>query len=334
MERKSNIELLRIVCMLMIILWHINIGFGGDKNLATFSLGNIINAVTVVGVNCFVLISGYFGIKFRLKALISLLLQCLFYSIVISVACHETIGSNIDFKMLFLPISSDVWWFMTVYVMLYLSAPLLNKALDGMSMKGTLFSLLSFLIINIWFGYCFKNDNNPSGHSYLQFVLMYLIGRMISFCRANVTCDFGRYSKFLFVNSGGAMLAFVILICINMFFIKSYRYNNPLVVLSSVAIFIVFFNMKIGSIRQVNLLASTVVAAYLIHEHPQIRPLLAEKVMIIHNSFPVYYEILLFLLIAFSFIVLGFFVEKIRRFLMNPLINSVFNRIENKRYKI
>lgn len=329
MERKSNIELLRIVCMLMIILWHINIGFGGDKDLITFSLGNIINAVTVLGVNCFVLISGYFGIKFRLKTLISLLLQCLFYSIVISVTCHDTIGSSIDFKMLFMPISSDVWWFMTVYVMLYLSSPLLNKALDGMSITETLCSLISFLIINIWFGYCFKNDNNPSGHSYLQFVLMYLIGRTISLCKSNATWNFCRYSKYLFANSGGATLTLIVTICINMFFIKSYRYNNPLVVLSSIAIFHVFLNMKTGSIRQVNLLSSTVVAAYLIHEHPQIRPLLAEKVMMIHNSFPVYYEILLFLLIAFSFIVLGFVVEKIRRFLMNPLINFVFNRIEN-----
>lgn len=204
--RQSNIELLRIVSMLMIILWHINIGFGGDKDLYVFSLGNQINAFTVVGVNCFVLISGFFGIKFKSKTLIGLLLQCLFYSLIISLFCHVLFGSHIDFKMAFLPISSNVWWFMTVYVMLYLSAPLLNRALDNMTFKELLNVLLSLVIINIWFGYCFKNDNNPSGHSYLQFVLMYAIGKIIAYCRKDIKIDLiPRLCKILLNNSGGGI---------------------------------------------------------------------------------------------------------------------------------
>ncbi len=203
MERKSNIELLRILCMLLIILWHINIGFGGDKDSATFSLGNMINAVTVIGVNCFVLISGYFGIRFKWKSIVSLLAQCLFYSIVISVCCHEIFGSPISIKESFLPVSSKVWWFMTVYVMLYLTAPLLNRALDTMGMKELLYSLLSLVVISIWFGYCFKNDNNPSGHSYLQFVLMYVIGRTISRLNQTETDGLAKYRKLLLSHCGG-----------------------------------------------------------------------------------------------------------------------------------
>lgn len=199
MERKSNIELLRIVCMLLIILWHINIGFGGDKELSTFSLGNILNSITVMGVNCFVLISGYFGIRFNWGKLVSLIFQCLFYSVTISFVCHKIFGESLDFKTLFLPISSNVWWFMTVYVMLYLSAPFLNKAWDNMNSREKILTLLSLVVINVWFGYCFKNDNNPSGHSYLQFVFMYIAGKAISCCKSkNISAH-----KILFRNSGG-----------------------------------------------------------------------------------------------------------------------------------
>ena len=328
MERKSNVELLRVVCMLMIVLWHINIGFGGDKEVATFSLGNVINAITVVGVNSFVLISGYFGIKFKWKNVMALVLQCLFYSIVISFACHETIGSNLDFKLALLPISSNVWWFMTVYVMLYLSAPLLNKALGMMSLREILYALLSLAIINVWFGYCFKNDNNPSGHSYLQFVFMYVVGRAISYFKSSEIA----HGNVLICNSGGAILTFFVTMFANMLFVKSYRYNNPIVVVSSISLFLAFLNLRMRSIRLINTFAATVVAAYLIHEHPLIRPLLAERVRMIHGTFSMPYELWMFLGIALFFIMLGFAVEKVRCALMKPLINIVFNCLKNKRY--
>lgn len=324
--RQSNIELLRIVSMLMIILWHINIGFGGDKDLYVFSLGNQINAFTVVGVNCFVLISGFFGIKFKSKTFINLLLQCLFYSFIISLFCHVLFGSHIDFKMTFLPISSNVWWFMTVYVMLYLSAPLLNKALDNMTFKELLNVLLSLVIINIWFGYCFKNDNNPSGHSYLQFVLMYAIGKFIAYCKKNTKIDLiPRLCKILLNNSGGAFLVFIILTFVNMFILKSYRYNNPIVICSTLCLFLTFLNLKIRNYLQINQISATVLVAYLIHEHPLIRPLLSETVKIIHQKNSTINELVIYLVIAISFLLLGFIVEKIRRIIMNPFTNYIFN---------
>lgn len=327
--RQSNIELLRIVSMLMIILWHINIGFGGNKDIDALSLGNQINAFTVVGVNCFVLISGFFGIKFKIKTFIDLLLQCLFYSIIISLFCHVLFGSHIDFKMVFFPISSNVWWFITVYVMLYLSAPLLNIALDNMTFKELLNILSSLVIINVWFGYCFKNNNNPSGHSYLQFVLMYSIGKTIAYFKKNKKNDLiPGLCKIILNNSGGAFLVFIILTFVNMFALKSYRYNNPIVICSTVYLFLFFLNLKIRNYQQINQLSATVLVAYLIHEHPLIRPLLSETVKIIHQKNTIINELGIYLVIAISFLLLAFIVEKIRRIFMNPFTNYIFNHFK------
>ena len=63
MNRKSGIELLRILCMFGIVYMHtfgsmLETVHGGNMALAVFE-----NALFNCGVSCFVLISGYFGIK-------------------------------------------------------------------------------------------------------------------------------------------------------------------------------------------------------------------------------------------------------------------------------
>ena len=61
--RQSNLELLRIVAMFFIVVghvfWH---GFHQEASLHV-----PVRSVVIIGVNLFVLISGYFGINLRFK---------------------------------------------------------------------------------------------------------------------------------------------------------------------------------------------------------------------------------------------------------------------------
>ncbi len=178
--RKSNIELLRILCMFMIILWHINIAVEQcEPYTHDFILKDAIYSITVIAVNCFVLISGYFGIHFKIKSIVILLLQCLFYSIILGCTINIIYNEPLKIMIMLMPVSSNTWWFVTTYFMLYLSAPLLNKAIENMNIKEFIFTSISFTLICVYCGYIFKNENNPSGHSYLQFVYIYIIGRAI-----------------------------------------------------------------------------------------------------------------------------------------------------------
>ena len=79
-------ELLRLVLMFFIVMHHclikcgvMNAGFDNGENLDL--LAAFLDPFFFVGVNCFVLISGYFGIEFKFKGLYKLFVQCAFYAL-------------------------------------------------------------------------------------------------------------------------------------------------------------------------------------------------------------------------------------------------------------
>ena len=75
--------------MLMVLAVHIDGASLGLPNLrgnisaldSRTACQLIVESLAIVGVNCFTLISGYFGIKLRLKSIVSYLFQCLFYAV-------------------------------------------------------------------------------------------------------------------------------------------------------------------------------------------------------------------------------------------------------------
>ena len=120
--RNSNIELLRIVSMLMVVVLHFNnnganTGIVNMPEVLTERLtwGFLVESLCLVAVNCFVLISGYFSIKLKVRSLLKFYLQCfiiglfsyLFYIVfVISLlfSCSHSLASLMDFcQLLALP---------------------------------------------------------------------------------------------------------------------------------------------------------------------------------------------------------------------------------------
>ena len=76
--RNSSIELLRIVCLVMIFWMH-----AADSGVANGISAWIDIAVAVIGnigVSCFILISGYYGIRLDVKKMMHLECMLLFYS--------------------------------------------------------------------------------------------------------------------------------------------------------------------------------------------------------------------------------------------------------------
>ena len=83
--RDSNIELLRIISMIMIVVHHYEM-FAGFTNSGNVSLNSYIEialySLGKLGVNIFVIISGYFLItsQFNTKKAVKLWMQIFFYS--------------------------------------------------------------------------------------------------------------------------------------------------------------------------------------------------------------------------------------------------------------
>ena len=116
--RDSNYELMRIISMFMIVVWHM-IVHGKIAQQSTGLLHNLIyllEAILVVHVNSYVLVTGYYQCKskFKLKKLISLNNQAWFYRIVILITLLVldvvSVGKVELLQSLF-PLDFSAYWF-------------------------------------------------------------------------------------------------------------------------------------------------------------------------------------------------------------------------------
>lgn len=131
--RNASFELLRIICMFMIVLYHLFIKLD-YSTVSTSALYSSILFPLHVAVICFVLISGYFGIRLSFKKITDFFIQVLFYNIVVysvcSVISNEFTVKN--FIISFLPLSHNQdLWFIRTYLYLMLLSPLINKYLSS-----------------------------------------------------------------------------------------------------------------------------------------------------------------------------------------------------------
>ena len=141
-QRKSNMELLRLVLMFFILMHHylmkgggLNAGFyeGEDLDL----MAAFWDPFFYVGVNCFVLISGFFGIDFKFKGFFKLFRQCVFYGLLFYLLHlyldNAKFGRSVIDNSLLVLSTPPGWWFIRVYVCLYLLSPVLNKAIENIN---------------------------------------------------------------------------------------------------------------------------------------------------------------------------------------------------------
>ena len=133
--RQENIELLRILCMFFILLFHFNLNAilrNGETSEGLNYTALLINCLVVVAVNVFVLISGYFSIKIKMKSVMGLLIQTEFYAVlaiiiyaIITMLCEE---EPLRFGVIkgLVPFHPTGLWFIPCYAKLMILSPLLN----------------------------------------------------------------------------------------------------------------------------------------------------------------------------------------------------------------
>ncbi|MCM1264011.1 MAG: acyltransferase, partial [Butyrivibrio sp.] len=147
--RLANMELLRIVSMLFVVTLHF-LWKGGcltpleQSGIPAYGyLAWGIESLAIVAVNIYMLLSGYFLSEgsFKVKRLLTLILQILFYSIGVGVVASafgyipEDGFSIYYLAQLCLPVSTNHYWFMTTYVFMYLFAPILAQGLKKLTKR-------------------------------------------------------------------------------------------------------------------------------------------------------------------------------------------------------
>ena len=122
--RQSNFELMRIISMIFIVLYHIIIhGKILEKATGTCSLIlHLIESLIIVHVNSYILLSGYFQSqsKFRLSKVISLNNMTWFYKVLLMFALIYIGIINRPDLLTFIktlsPIDYGTYWFINCYI--------------------------------------------------------------------------------------------------------------------------------------------------------------------------------------------------------------------------
>ena len=71
--RNANHEMLRLIAIYMIVFIHANMYLGQFCQGASWSFFNgLVNGVCNTGVSCFILISGYYGVRFDIRKLVKM----------------------------------------------------------------------------------------------------------------------------------------------------------------------------------------------------------------------------------------------------------------------
>ncbi len=292
--RQPNFELLRILCMLMVVSLHY-LSKGGHllSFQETFNANTWIayglESFSVVAVNAFVLVTGYFMVnsEFKIKKVIRLIGQILFYTLGIS--CILLLLGMVpeygfyQFVNDILPVQMEHYWFMTAYILLLLFTPLLNRALQNMPEKN-----LRDLLIGLLVFFSLPKTIIPisitidrKGYDVVWFLIVYLIGAYIRL-----------YGIRIFKNKKCASmlyLGFVILIlirtcCYGMIYkvtgrledqvLEAFQYNHLLNLFAAVSFFYIFYHVRIQNKRFQKVILTVspyVLGVYLLHEQLQVR---------------------------------------------------------------
>lgn len=274
-------ELLRIVAMLLIVLSHCSVyGIGNELPEGQVNPLSIFNYCGNLGVNLFVMITGYFMVtsKFSLGKLMKLLLQILVCSVLLflfecAVVHPQKEISIAEIKEVCFPVKYYKWWFISTYVQLFLLAPFLNVLLTS----GNPRRIFAFMGASVVIMLYFRTHNFPL----LLFMNLYALGALV---RLYLPESAKLSSKLCFVAAGGLLLVYTGVLYMYHHLLPGLQLGNLVLVRLSITssyslpvmflsllLFVGFSKWKIPHNRLINMVAATTLGIYLIHECPGLR---------------------------------------------------------------
>ena len=98
--RNGSLDLLKCLCMLFVVIIHL-MGHSGylaalEKDTLVYYCANYMLSLIRVAVPVFVLITGYFGISFKLEKAVTMEITLLFYSFLTFVIALGFMGKDIE----------------------------------------------------------------------------------------------------------------------------------------------------------------------------------------------------------------------------------------------
>ena len=366
--RQSNFELMRIISMIFIIIYHI-IFHGKLLQNTTGTIKIVLTImlfISLIHVNSFVILSGYFKYDkdFSIKSFFKTFNAAWFYkilfaSVLLFTGIYEL--SKVQYLKSLNPFDLAGYWFIACYLIMDILSPFINILIKNMNQKTHrkliitsifCFSIFSFLSSNT-FG---SND----GFTVIQFIILYFIGAYLAKYPIENNTHFKNYSK----NKLQLLLlvGFIFFIFINYLFynfgitlenqtnqiiqfvgnqITNYtmHYNCIFVLIQTICYFLLFKTFTINS-KIINFIGKLTLGVYLVHDNPYIQVLIYKYLRfdtgdVLITSPKIIIKVLVF---ALGIFIVSAFIEYIRQLIFKfikklkiskNLTNKFYDYIDN-----
>lgn len=334
--RKSNVELLRTICMALIVLNHYISRGGIVESFQVFNFNNniahLFRSTGYPALVAFVLISGYFMAgsgRFKSKRIFSLLVQVTAFTLVCLVISIYALRIKVDASMVirsFVPFlyGYEAYWFVGPYLGMCLLAPFMDLLMERCNQaQHKLFLALSILLVFVIStnkNFSMSNERN----SIFTFLVIYAIA--------------GYIKKYQLENSISKTKLAVIILCllalsyatypagyflgVELYNLSVLDMNNIFSLFIGVGVFLLFLKISIKRNRFINYVAGTTFGIYLFHDNFLFR----DWIWGFYVNRQAYYDSPLFLahcfLIVSALFFMGMVFDIIMGYLINPLLDS------------
>lgn len=327
----------------IIIIHYMNSEIGGGiQNLAfpnfSWMFVHSVSSVCIPLVNCFVLITGFFMVKYRhfsLRKTVDLLLITTFYGIIsyaISIATGNSVFTGMGLVYAIIPFFEGTRWFVETYIILILIAPFLNKMLRALNQHSfQLLLTIQLLIFSGWYSVGLSAPLLDDGYGIINFINLYMIGAYIRiFGKEMVLNQFGK-SKLFLMFLGSSILTFVL-----SYFVNPYGYAFFTNIFGATVLFILFSKWDIGENKKINTISKVTFDVYFVHSDKKTSLLLIYELLGAKYVADTPWIILHIILVTIVVWILGYCTFCIRTKVFETTIDRVLDGIEfiNKKEKI
>ncbi len=347
LKRNSNVELLKIIAILLIIISHIipynykNFGLEYiDIRLATsnitFIIFQFIRYLGQIGNILFVISSSWFLVeknKINIKKIFIIILNCFSISMIclfIIILFGYELSPKLILKQFF-PITFANNWFIGCYIMLYLFSPIINIIINNLSenkMKIIAYFLSAFNVLQ------FFKQNNYIYNYLLGFISIYFIIAYLKKYRIDNLNNIKKNVTTLILN---ICLLLIFIVVLNLLGLKiGVLYNkmqyftnikNPFVFLISLTIFNLFRNIKMNS-KFINHISSLTLLVYLIHDNYLIRELVRRDFFnFVYINFDYKYILLICLISSIVIFIVSFCISDLYKRTIEKKYSDIINKI-------
>lgn len=327
-SRNSNIEILRIISMILIVCSHFSI-HGFKSNIIYNNIFLDFIYLGNIGVMIFSIISGYvmFDNKYDRKNMLKIICVTNFYSILMYLIFNYKNIRLIELIKNLFPIIFNKYWYITYYLILFFIIPYLNIVIKKLNRKENV-QLLGILIIMFYFIPTFTNYfYDVSKLIYL--IIGYLIGATIK--KYGFILDFKKIKFILFITIFVILSSIIVFETINLTNHSKYLLgiSKLSVLIISICLFYIFISKKSFSNKTINNIGSMMLSVYIISDNENVRNLLWKKIFYLRNIENIFLFIVYTIFSILAVFGICIIIEIARKRILEKRLMKLYGKIYN-----